>query len=564
MKIRYKFLFIILALLAAISFDQMFWQKPGGLNFFLFVCLARLGGLVPIWLEKITSPWQSYLLLIPILFFGSATFWRSEPFTTTSNVLITLGSMALFVITLLNGAWMRYRLRDHFISLFKLILNCFAGGILFFIKIKQSDEEDQSSETNTEETAIETAQSKKPEEAQQKPPSKMRKLKKALPFLRGILLALPIIAVLAGLLAAADPIFSDRLVGLFTWFNIDDLDEYLFRAFYILVISFLLLSAYFYGLVESQKFMIEEGKEEKSLFKPFLGAIEANIVLISVNTLFLFFVIIQFTYLFGGRSNISVEGYTFSEYARRGFFELLAVAILSLLLFYSLSAVTKRNTKSKRWIFSILGVVLLLELGVILASAYTRMNLYEIAYGYTRLRTVTHMFMIWIGVLLLATVILEISQKLKRFALILIFFAMGYGLTLNFLNVDRFIVEQNISRSINTPNAEEVVKLDTGYLYSLSYDSIPPLVAFFTAPETPEGIKNEIGGVLACRLADIDLEANEPLTSYHYARSKAVQLLSEQMMHLSDYPISSDEYGYITYVEVNGVVKECRGNSSVR
>ncbi len=45
--------------------------------------------------------------------------------------------------------------------------------------------------------------------------------------------------------------------------------------------------------------------------------------------------ILQFTYLFGGTDNINVEGFTYSEYAVRGFFELVAVAVISLILFYT-------------------------------------------------------------------------------------------------------------------------------------------------------------------------------------------------------------------------------------
>ena len=54
-----------------------------------------------------------------------------------------------------------------------------------------------------------------------------------------------------------------------------------------------------------------------------LGLIEVATLLISVDLLFLVFVWIQFAYLFGGQANITLEGYTYAEYARRGFFELL-------------------------------------------------------------------------------------------------------------------------------------------------------------------------------------------------------------------------------------------------
>lgn len=275
-----------------------------------------------------------------------------------------------------------------------------------------------------------------------------------------------------------------------------------------------------------------------------------------VNLLFLLFVILQFTYLFGGTSNISIEGFTYAEYARRGFFELLAVALISLLLFYVLSLLTKRESIAQRWTFSGLGLMLVSLAGIILASAYTRLTLYEAAYGFTRLRTMTHIFMIWTGLLLLAIAILEILRKMDRLAIILICFIFGFGLTVNLLNIDRFIVRQNVTRALKAPEDDAGYELDTGYLYSLSYDSIPPLVTFYKNAATPERVRDDIGGVLACRLASLDLPAREPWSSTHFSRSKAITLLQEHTKELETYPISEN---WDWFVEVNDEVRSCVG-----
>ncbi len=42
----------------------------------------------------------------------------------------------------------------------------------------------------------------------------------------------------------------------------------------------------------------------------------------SINLLFAVFISVQFAYLFGGERNIAAQGFTFAEYAHRGFFEL--------------------------------------------------------------------------------------------------------------------------------------------------------------------------------------------------------------------------------------------------
>ncbi len=469
------------------------------------------------------------------------TIFRSEPMTNVMNGLITLGSVILFAITDRNGEWMRYNLKDHLVNLFKFALNCFAGGILFFVKVKPADKSSENAETSDE-----------PQSEQSRPP------KKWLPYLRGALIAIPILVVLALLLAAADPVFSSRLEGLFTWFDIDNLGVYIFRLIYIFVIAYLLLGAYYFGLVESEK--LKASPQGKPLVKPFLGMIESTHHPGAINLLFLTFVILQFTYLFGGTENISVEGFTYAEYARRGFFELLAVALISLGLFYILSEVTRREKKAQRWLFSVLGVVLVAQVGVILASAYTRLSLYEQAYGFTRLRTFTHLFIIWLGILLAVVALLELTRKLERLPLVLILFIFGFGITVNLFNIDRSITEHNVTRALNTQSVDGAVDLDTGYLYSLSYDSIPPMVNFYTDNGLPEDLHNEIGGVLACRLATLDLPDPMPWPSWQAARTKAVILLQAQADSLSKYPVKQEYYDWS--VEVNGEIKSCSGFDS--
>jgi len=552
MKLKYKHLFWIFALLTAISFDQLFWEQAFGINFIIFAVLAALAGLIPFWLEKIRIPWTSYLLLVPIGGFSMMTFIRAEPFITALNVLLTFSALCLFLITLQNGAWYQYRLRDHLLNWAHFFMNSVIGGILFFSKIKKVTPLPSAEGQVENEASDITAETG--EEKSEKPNNKAL-LKTIAPYLRGLLLALPILAFLALLLAQADPIFNDRLQNLFSRFRIENLGETLFRVFYILVISYVLLSAYTFALLESKKY--EKKDKDKSGINPFLGSIESHMVMIGVNLLFLAFVILQFNYLFSGGENISIEGYTYAEYARRGFFELLAVAIISLLLFYILSIITKREAKNQQRIFSVLGLTLVGLVGLILVSAYTRLTLYEIAYGFTRLRTLAHIFMIWIGLLLVAIAVLEITKNITKLAFILICFILGFGITINILNIDRFIVQQNVTRAIAGDQETGESNLDSGYLASLSNDAVPQLVEFYKDPDLAEELQNEIGGVLACKSAMADDQNEESWVSFHLSRRNADVLFQNQEKSLEQYPVTYDEYTW--FVEVNGEVKSCRG-----
>jgi hypothetical protein len=233
--------------------------------------------------------------------------------------------------------------------------------------------------------------------------------------------------------------------------------------------------------------------------------------------------------------------------------------------------ITRRETKAKRWTFSGLGLLLVLLVGVILASSYTRLGLYESAYGFTRLRTLTHIFIIWTALLLVAVAALEITKHMHRLAFILILWLISFGLTINLVNVDAFIVKQNIKRAANDGTISE--PLDTGYLLALSSDAVPPLVDEYNNSELPQSLRNEIGSVLACRMAIEEPNEEMPWPSYLYARSRATNLLRRYenllekypVTHYEDEPVEIHGESYILfgpYVEVNGELRYCYDGSS--
>jgi hypothetical protein len=542
MKKNAKSFYWILALLAAISFDLMFWKKPGGINFFIFTTVAVLGILIPLWLEKVQIPWTSTLIPVPAGFFSLMTFIRAEPLTNLINGLIVAGTLIVFTVTLRNGTWPELNLQDYIAQFLKFFLNSIIGGVLYFIQAKKDKTAGSPAGQTTDAGPPASTETGK------------RKIKVS-PFVRGILLALPILFILTLLLASADPVFANRITGLFDWLSFDNLAEFLFRLTYVVIIAYVLLSAYYYGSTLSAKW--EKGHHTKPVLQPFLGTIESSVVLGAVCLLFLAFVIIQFTYLFGGQENISVEGFTYAEYARRGFFELLAVALISLVLFYGLSLWTKRETKSQRVTFSGLGLLLMALVCVILLSAFTRLSLYEAAYGFTRLRTLTHIFTVWTGLVLVVTVVLEVSRKLDKLAFFLILLICCFGLTVNFFNIDQFIVQQNITRALEIEDTSAHETLDAGYLTTLSNDAIPQLAAYFNDPVIPETIHDNLGAVLACRLAILDETDRTPLTSWHFSREKAIQLLNDQEALKNRYPVETDN-GWL-YVDLDGHRFSCDG-----
>jgi hypothetical protein len=465
---RSNILWIVVLVLGWL-FDFLFWKQSPGLNFAIYAVLCLGGGFLVLKLNGLKPSWRSLFLLVPILFFATMTFIRQEPLSMFLAVVFTLALMGLLSVSCLGGRWAFYSLADYAVNAFKLAGSMIARPVIFLTEIKKQKQ------GSPEPVATGTSSS----------------WKRLWAILRGVLIAIPIVVIFAALLSSADLVFAQRVQDFVRLFRLENLPEYIFRCIYILVGAYALAGTVLHAAQKSQDEKLVG--QDKPLVPQFLGFTEAVVVLAAVVLLFALFTIVQFQYFFGGQTNIGVQGFTFAEYARRGFGELVAVAFFSLLLFLSLGAVVKRQNKTQRRVFSGLGLGMVALVGVMLYSAFQRLVLYEAAYGFSRLRTYTHVFMIWLGMLLVAVMVLELLRKERAFALAALLAACGFAATLNLMNVDGFIVRQNVAR------AASGVDLDVGYLASLSPDSVPALVAAHQEEKLTAVTRDAAGAALACQ-----------------------------------------------------------------
>jgi hypothetical protein len=523
----------LLSLLLAWIFDQLFWGKLPGISFPIFVALALILGLLLAWREGVRPAWGSLLLLVPIGFFAVLSFLRLEPLTQFLNYALALGLMALLTVTFAGGRWMLYGIADYLVNLLLLLPSLVALPVISL---------DLSSKPHPE------GENASPKVAWWKP---------LVGILRGVLLALPVLIFFTALLTAADAAFSAEVSNLLKLFDLDKIPEYIFRLFLIGVVAYLLAGIYLHALTRSrdEKLLNKDGTKLR-----FLPSLEALIVLGSVDALFAAFVAVQVRYFFGGQTNINVAGFTYSEYAVRGFNELLAVAFFSLMLFLGLSSITRRETPGQRWFFSALGTGLALLVTVILISAFQRLSLYEQAYGFTRLRLYTHVFMGWLGLLLLAVVALEWFGRLRHFALTAVLVVLGFAASFNLLNVDALIVQLNVAHGTALVAAQDPAytrrgpSFDAIYLATLTDDAIPALVTAFHQPDLDPALHDELGATLACKAAVLANQPEQPWQSFHWSSYTAANLLRAEADTLSAYPVTADR-GY--QVQVNGQERPC-------
>ncbi|HEX5808356.1 MAG TPA: DUF4173 domain-containing protein [Anaerolineales bacterium] len=503
--------FWTIVILLGWAFDFLFWQKPPGVNFAIFVFLCLATGTLLLRADGLRLSFRAGVLLLPIAFLAAMTFIRLEPMTLLLSIAMVLFLMGVFALTYRSGDWIRYSLLDYVFGYLRL----FGSTIALPLGLLSQNRQPSTGQSSSNEKAS----------------------ARVWPFLRGIVIALPVVAIFASLLSSADPIFARRFEDLIDLFNIENLPEYIFRFVYILVVAYALAGTFLHAAQKS-----DEHVEEKTWFSPFLGFTESTIVLGSVVILFMAFVIIQFQYFFGGQANINIEGYTYSEYARKGFGELVTVALFSLLLLLGLGAITRRETETQRRTFSLLGIGLVGLVMVMLLAAFQRLGLYEAAYGFSRLRTYTHVFMIWLGLLLVAVVVLEVLRRERLVGLSMVLVALGFVISLSILNVDAFIVRQNIQREVRSAADKEFARgradLDVQYFLDLSDDAIPPLVRAFRAGSLPVPVKEKIGAALTCKYYAREQDENRiPWQGFHFSRWNADVAFRQVSKQLKTYQV---------------------------
>lgn len=440
--------------LLGLAFQLLFWGAVPGVSFPLFVAAA----LAAVWWSAqrhgVAAVPSSVALTATAGLLAGAVAVRAEPLTTVVNVLTVTGLLAVLVHAYGSDGWLRYGMRDWLLAALRLSGHEVTGapGLLRATHRRRSSLRPGSGRG------------------------------RAWQVVRGIAIAAPLVIVLATLLASADVVFASRL----DWFtlSVPGADEAVGRLLLALVAAYVAAGGLWHLLQRREEPVIAE-----QAIPRVLGFVEAVIVLVSVGALFAGFVAIQLRYFFGGHDAL-IGGLTHAEYARRGFAELVVVAAVTLALHLALAGLTRRETPAQRWAFTALTAALTGLTLVILASAFQRLLLYEQAFGFTRSRTVAHAFMVWLGLLLVAVVVLELLGRVRLFLLVSIVAVVGFAATLNVVGVDALIARHNLAR------AAQGAELDVAYLSRLSPDAVPVLAS--ALPELEPALAADVATAVVC------------------------------------------------------------------
>ncbi len=365
------------------------------------------------------------------------------------------------------------------------------------------------------------------------PPSRLHsRLSRVAPVARGLVIAVPVVAVFIALFAAADAVFARLASDVLAWQPDIDLEDLVGRALLVTLVAWGATGLLGLGAGLLSSFASAPPTSGASSAAPpdrdagaapggvgpvgppsppaawgtpgpargsaiadraplRLGVVEAATILLVVDALFAIFVTLQLAWLFGGRDTLAMTGLTYAEYARRGFFDLVIVALLAGLLVVTLDLAAARRTR-----LQLTGSMVLLGLtAVILVSAFLRLRLYQDAYGWTELRFVVLVAILWLGAALVLVAGLLVARRTRW-----VLHALGIGVLvavtgMNVVGPQAFVAERNLERAINPllvpPGGR--TGLDAAYLDELGDEAVVPIVDAWT------------------RLGDADRAALEPV-----------------------------------------------------
>ena len=268
-------------------------------------------------------------------------------------------------------------------------------------------------------------------------------IKNSVPLIFGLAMSFPVCIAAGVLLTEADESFG-KIFQLIS-------SDFLFKITHAITDNILLLlislplSMYIFSAVFSRAYkMHHDGELEKlpRVDSRFLPSVTCAAFLAPPAVLYLLFVGLQTVHVFSA-SVLKTEGFSYAEYARHGFFELCAVAIINLTVISAVMFFCKDRVLSKMLRAIVITFCVLTHL--LILTALFKMFLYIKNYGMTPKRVDTSIFMIYLFVMFGVLILKQFKHKIS-FTKIAYVGAASVLILMSFIPVDNLIVRSNILR----------------------------------------------------------------------------------------------------------------------
>jgi hypothetical protein len=294
----------------------------------------------------------------------------------------------------------------------------------------------------------------------------------ALRILLGVVISIPFLAIILSLLSSADLAFESVL---------NKLSAYIGSSFWEYFGKILLgagIAIPLFGAFYAFRYKNRTGSVKMPVAPQKLDRAVVYTILSMVNAVYIFFLAVQFNYMFYAFSGRLPGNFIYSDYARRGFFELVAIAAINLIIlaiFYIFSSrkADKLPKVLKAFLLTLSGTTI-----VIIGSAVSKMVMYMGVYGLTQLRVYTSWFMVLTAVLFIIAIIKIVSRRFNAVRVACVFFTAWF-LILNFAGTDALIAKYNIHRSTQ----DKSVSLDVAMFQTLSDSMVPQVIGLIDSKD---------------------------------------------------------------------------------
>ena len=422
------------ALVLGVLADLLLHESLSGLGLPLWIALLALDAIALVWraerwLEREAGAW-----FVVAVCFSTGAAWRDAGALQLLDVLATAAALGMAAIALseARAALFARRIRDTIWAAFRVISTVAAGVIPLALQ-----------------PAREAA-------ARGWVSHRWRDAARATAF------AAALLAVFGSLLRGADPIFASIVA-------VPDVD-------FGVLMSHVVLTGFFTWIVGgwTRSALLARTRDlgrAPETWPISVSSLDITAALGTLNVLFGAFVVTQLGWFFGGERFLQERtGLTAAAYARGGFFEMMWVVLLIVPLLVATRALLRPGPAlAKR--HTLLSLPLLVLLGAMIFSAFTRMQLYVSYFGLTLERFYPMVFMGWLGVVLAWLAVTVLRGRPHYFfagAIISGLAALG---ALNVAAPDVVVARINIAHSTDAKGAARPA-LDLAYLSSLSGEAV--------------------------------------------------------------------------------------------
>ncbi|MCL2425698.1 MAG: DUF4173 domain-containing protein [Oscillospiraceae bacterium] len=346
-----------------------------GVSLFTTLYLLCISGYLIIKKRFVASPMTTFWLAVTWLIGMSYSLWSNNGFSGI-RALFLLGS-AVYTIMVASGSTLKaktdnYLIVDGFNATILIPFRNFFNQYVSFSALAKGD-----------------------------------KKGKILPVFLGIVTAIILAAIIIPLLETADAGGFGVVLNFF---------RDLLRVDFMVVIYIIVaipVAAYIYGLVSGTAHkkgtdIIKPESAEKTVNAlRVISPLTINTVLGVICVVYMVFIFSQLPYFFSAFTGVRPDGWLYySEFARRGFFELCWIAAINLILLIAANLCNKKLRMESK-VLKIFNIILASITLILIATAFSKMALYINVFGLTMLRLLPCIFMLFMVIVFVALIALQ-------------------------------------------------------------------------------------------------------------------------------------------------------------